>query len=252
MEGHFPDESKGGLCRYGVPSSTWPAGILSNVQCEETSNWTTHRRQIEPKWEFRLLEKFLSALVDTASKNLDRTTPSQIPPPQLMRQGATIINTQATLSELMDPASMNPEQLTPTPTKQDLLNGEIHKESWKLIEIQQREAIRRDLAGRMRWVPPDLRTGQHVFYWLEDLNKFQQGRNSWRWLKVEILAVKGSVVVISTGSSIFRMNACKLKRPLDTVDLEELPDSHEGTKAPVLWLSCEGQTDVWELFSDNS
>ena len=36
------------------------------------------------------------------------------------------------------------------------------------------------------------------------------------------------------------------------MDLEELPDSREGTGAPVLWLSFEGQTDVWELFSDNS
>ena len=36
------------------------------------------------------------------------------------------------------------------------------------------------------------------------------------------------------------------------MDLEELPDSRERTGAPVLWLSCEGQIDVWELFSDNS
>ena len=35
-------------------------------------------------------------------------------------------------------------------------------------------------------------------------------------------------------------------------DLEELPDSRERTGAPVLWLSCERQIDVWELFSDNS
>ena len=36
------------------------------------------------------------------------------------------------------------------------------------------------------------------------------------------------------------------------MDLEEPPDSCERTGALVLWLSCEGQTDVWELFSDNS
>ena len=36
------------------------------------------------------------------------------------------------------------------------------------------------------------------------------------------------------------------------VDLEELPNSRERIGAPVLWLSCEGQTGVWELFSDNS
>ena len=48
------------------------------------------------------------------------------------------------------------------------------------------------------------------------------------------------------------VNAGKLWRPLDTVDLEEPPGSCERTGAPVLWFSCEGQTDVWELFSDNS
>ena len=36
------------------------------------------------------------------------------------------------------------------------------------------------------------------------------------------------------------------------MDLEELPDSRERAGGPVLWLSCEGQIDVWELFSDNS
>ena len=36
------------------------------------------------------------------------------------------------------------------------------------------------------------------------------------------------------------------------MDLEELSDSRERTGAPVLWLSIESKTDVWELFSDNS
>ena len=36
------------------------------------------------------------------------------------------------------------------------------------------------------------------------------------------------------------------------MDLEELPDSRERKGAPVLCLSCEGQIDVCELFSDNS
>ena len=79
----------------------------------------------------RSFKKFLSALVDTASKNLDKTTMSQIAPAQLMRKAATVRNTQVTLSgktpmelamgrrprDLMDPASMNPEQLTSTPTR---------------------------------------------------------------------------------------------------------------------------------------
>ena len=50
----------------------------------------------------------------------------------------------------------------------------------------------------------------------------------------------------------FQVNASKLRRPLDTVDLEELPESRPRSGAPVLWLSCEGQKDVWELFCDNS
>ena len=121
----------------------------------------------------RLFKKFLSALVDTAWKNLDKTSLSQITPAQLMRKAATIRNTQATLSgktpmelatgrrprDLLDPPSMNPEQLTSTPTKQDLLNEEIQKLAMRThLEVQQREGIRRDLAERMKLVPPGLRT----------------------------------------------------------------------------------------------
>ena len=64
-----------------------------------------------------------------------------------------------------------------------------------------------------------------MFYWQEDPSIIQQGRKSGRWVKVEILAVKGPMVVISTGASIFQVNASKLRKPLDTVDLEELADS---------------------------
>ena len=58
-----------------------------------------------------------------------------------MRKAATVRNTQITLSGktpmelamgrrprgLLDPASTNPEQLTSTPTKQDLLDEQIQK-----------------------------------------------------------------------------------------------------------------------------
>ena len=91
-----------------------------------------------------------------------------------------------------------------------------------------------------------------MFYWQEDPSQIQQGRKSGKRLKVTIIAVKGPMVVISTGASMFQVNESKLRRPLDTADLEELPDSRERTGAPVLWLSCEGQIDVRELFSDNS
>ena len=45
----------------------------------------------------RLFEKFLSALADTASKTLDKTTLSQITIAQLMRKAATVRNIQVTL-----------------------------------------------------------------------------------------------------------------------------------------------------------
>ena len=73
---------------------------------------------------------------------------------------------------------MNPEQLTSTPTKQDLVNEEVQKLVMKThLEVQQRQDICRDLAERMKFVPPDLRTGEHVFYWQEYPSKIQQGRN---------------------------------------------------------------------------
>ena len=126
----------------------------------------------------RLCKKFQSALVDTASKNLDQTTPAQITPAQPMRKAATVRNTQVSLSgetpvdlalgrtprDLMDPAFMNPEQITSTPTKQDLLHEEIQKLAMTTrLEVQQREDTRRDLAERMKFVPPDLRVGENVF-----------------------------------------------------------------------------------------
>ena len=67
--------------------------------------------------------------------------------------------------DLIDPAFMNPEQLASTSTKQDLLNEEIQNFAMRThLEIQQqREDIRRDLAERMKFVPPDLRAGERVF-----------------------------------------------------------------------------------------
>ena len=51
--------------------------------------------------------------------------------------------------DLMDPASMNPEQLTPTPTRQNLLNEEVQKLAMTtLLEVQQREDSGRDLAEK--------------------------------------------------------------------------------------------------------
>ena len=145
-----------------------------------------------------------------------------------MRKAATVRNTQVTLTgktpmefamgrrprDLLDPASMNPEQLTSTPTKQDLLNEEIQKLAMQThLEEQQREDIRRDLAERMKFVPLDLRAGEIVFYWQEDSSKVQQGRKSDKWLKVEIIAVKGHMAVSSTGATIFQAKCKQAKEP---------------------------------------
>ena len=128
----------------------------------------------------------------------------------------------------MDPASMNPEQLTSTPTKQDLLNEEVQELAMRThLEAQQREDIRRDLAEGMKFLPPDLRVGEQMLNGQEDPSKIQQGRKSGKWLRVEIIAVKGPMVVISTGTSIFQVNASELRRHLDTVALEESQDSSE-------------------------
>ena len=55
---------------------------------------------------------------------------------------------------------MNPEQLSSTPNKQDLLNEEIQKLAMRThLEVQQREDISRHLAERKKFVPPDLREG---------------------------------------------------------------------------------------------
>ena len=81
------------------------------------------------------------------------------------------------------------------------------------LEVQQREDIRRDLAERMKFVPPDLRAGENVFCWQEDPSKIQQGRKSGKWLKVEIIAIKGPKAVISAGSTLCQANISKLRRP---------------------------------------
>ena len=86
----------------------------------------------------RLFKKFLLALVETATKNLHQTTVAQI-----IHKAVTVRNTLTLsgktplemamgrrLRDLLDPASMNTEQLTSTPSKQDLLIEEIQKISY--------------------------------------------------------------------------------------------------------------------------
>ena len=52
----------------------------------------------------------------------------------------------------------------------------------------------------MKFILLDLRAGEHVFCWQEDPSKIQQGRNSGKWLKVEIIPDKGSMAVVNTGA----------------------------------------------------
>ena len=140
--------------------------------------------------------------------------------------------------------------LASTPTKQDVLNEEIQKLAVEThLEVQQREDIRQDLAEGMKFVPIER---EQVFYWQEGPRKIQQGRKSGKLLKVETVAVMGTMIVISAGASIFPINASKLWRPLDTVDVEEPPDSCERTRTLVLWVSCAGKQTSGELFTDNS
>ena len=70
---------------------------------------------------------------------------------------------------------MNPEQLTSTPTTQDLLNEEIQKLSMRThLEVKQREDIHRGHAERMKFVPPDLRVGEICFTGNKDHAKCSQ------------------------------------------------------------------------------
>ena len=145
----------------------------------------------------RLFKKFLLALVDTASKILDQTPLAQITLALLMRKAATVRNTQVTFSgntpmelpmgrrprDLLDPASMNPEQLTSTPTNRNLLEDSQKLAARTHLEVQQREDTRRDLAERLKFVPPDLRAGENVFHWQEDPSIIQQGRKSGTWFE---------------------------------------------------------------------
>ena len=89
-------------------------------------------------------------------------------------------------------------------------------ESWPCRQSNNEKTLSRDLADRVKFIPPDLRVGESVFHWQEDPSKIQQGRKSGKWLKVEILAVKGPMADVSTGASIFHENVNKLRRPLGT------------------------------------
>ena len=84
----------------------------------------------------RLFKGFLKALVDRVQKD---ETLRNVTPAILMRKAATIRNTQITFSgksppelafgrrprDMLDPTSMNPQQLTTDPNEQDKTNEEL-------------------------------------------------------------------------------------------------------------------------------
>ena len=174
---------------------------------------------------------------------------------KVMRKAATVRNTQITLSgktpmgrrprDLLDPASMNPEQLTSTPTKQDVLNEEIQKNGH---EDSSWSSATRRYPSRSCWTnevcSSDLRVGESVFIGKRIRAKSSKDGNPANGWRLKLLPSRALWKLFNTGSAIFQTNISKLRRPLDTVDLEELPDSRERTGAPVLWLSCERQADV--------
>ena len=51
------------------------------------------------------------------------------------------------------------------------------------LEVQQREDIRRDLAARMKFIPPDLRAGEHVYYWQEDPEQDPARTEIWKMVE---------------------------------------------------------------------
>ena len=137
----------------------WP--FIINMRCRHSIECTISGDflldhillgQIELEMGVRLFKRFVSALVDTASKHLDKTTLTQMTLAQLMWKAVTVRSTQVTLSgktpmelamdrrprDLMDdPVSMNPNKLTSTPTKQDLLKEEIQKLALRThLEVQ--------------------------------------------------------------------------------------------------------------------
>ena len=198
---------------------------MHNVKRLRTGPHTPRPNRVEIG--LRLFKTFLLALVDTASKNLDQTTLAQITPAELMRKAATVRNTQVTLSgktpmelgvgrrprDLLDPASMNPEQLTSTPT----LDEEIQKLALRThIEVQQRADIRRDLAERMKFVPLDLQTRENVSVLARRSERNPARTEIWQMVEGGNHCCQGLMAVVNTGATIFQANVSKLRRPVHT------------------------------------
>ena len=175
MNGHVPSEPESDVCKHGFPPSLRHAGILPNAQREKNPDKSTDTMAERSRDGCTTVQEIsFGTRGYDCQKNLDQTTQAQITPAQFMRKAATGKNTQVTPSgktpmdlamgetrkKFMGAASVNPEQFTSTPTKQNLLNEDIQKLVMKShLEVPQREDIRRDLAEGMKFVPPDVRAG---------------------------------------------------------------------------------------------
>ncbi len=125
----------------------------------------------------RLFKKFFHILVENVAKGDMELQLKDVTASQLMRKAATVRNTQVTASgktplelafgrkprDLLDPANMNPQQLTADRTREDVTNEELQRIAMKThLEIQQREDIRRDLAANMKFIPAEMVPGERV------------------------------------------------------------------------------------------
>ena len=121
----------------------WPSIILMicrlSIECTMKRDFQQDRTllgQIELRWVYDCSRSFTRHSWIRPPKIWIRPLLAQITPAQLRCKAATVRNTQVTLSgktplelaiwrrprDLMDRASMDPEQLTSTSTKQDLFN----------------------------------------------------------------------------------------------------------------------------------
>ena len=184
----------------------WLSTILTDMQAFHRHGQREENGRTKLRWVYECSRNFSWHSWIQPPKTWTRKSLAQITPAQLMRKAATVRNTQVTSSRarrpcelamgrkprgLLDPASMNPEQFTSTPTKQDLLQEEIPKLTMKThLEVQQREDNRRNLAERMKFVPPDLQCRRTcVLLARRSEQSIQQGRKPGKWLKGE--TVKG-------------------------------------------------------------
>ena len=209
----------------------------------------------------RLLKGFMKALVQEIEK-IEVTTS------QLMRKTAAIKNTQISFNgkpplelafgrkprDLLDLATMDPQQLTNRPRAADKDNEELQKLTMKThLEIQQREDIRRDLAETMWFATPDLVPGEKAYYWQDDSSKIKIGRKSGSWIRTTIVAISGSMATINNGTSVLQVNVTRLRRPLEEIYFEGLSDSREQSEIAVLYQShIHVVMDILELLSEST